>query len=116
LHAGEQPPAGPGPDQQELALREVHDLRRLVDQHEAHRDDAVQRPDDHAVDEQLDKEVGVHGSLCYAARSAATAFEAPGPAARVSSSFSTTRSVWIREVVPSWKRITVSTCTIGVSP
>ena len=51
-------PAHPGADQQQFALREVHDLRRLVDQHERHRDHAIERADHEAVDEELDEELG----------------------------------------------------------
>src|SRR5207237_10896425 len=95
LILGEQPPAYPCADQQQLALREVHHLRRLVDQHERHRDHAIERADHEAVDQELDQELGVH-----AAASATGALSAR----------SITRSVVrMRWVVPSWKRITVST-------
>ena len=56
----EQRPAHPGADQQQFALREVHDLRGLVDQHERHRDHAIERADHEAVDQKLDQELGVH--------------------------------------------------------
>ncbi len=59
---GEQRPAHPGADQQQFALREIDDLRRLVDQHERHRDHAIERADHEAVDEELDQECGVHSA------------------------------------------------------
>lgn len=44
-------------------MREIDDLRRLVDQHERHRDHAVERADDEAVDQELDEEGAVHGRI-----------------------------------------------------
>src|SRR5213079_3127278 len=60
---GEQRPAHPGADQQQLALREIHYLRGLVDQHERHRDHAIQRADHQTVDQKLDQELDVHGDV-----------------------------------------------------
>src|SRR4029077_18642183 len=56
-------PAYPGADQQQFALREIDDLRRLVDQHERHRDHAIERADHEAVDDELDEEGDVHTIL-----------------------------------------------------
>jgi hypothetical protein len=56
-------PSTPSADQQQLTLREVDDLRRLVDQHERHRDHAIERADHEAVDQELDEEGGVHYDL-----------------------------------------------------
>src|SRR4029077_1074193 len=88
-------PAYPGADQQQFALREIDDLRRLVDQHERHRDHAIERADHEAVDEELEQELRVHSAASASA----------GLRAR-STTFSVVRMRW---VVPSWKRITVST-------
>ena len=53
-------PADPRAQHQEFALREIDHLGRLVDQREAHRDDAVEHPDDEPVDQQLDEQVPIH--------------------------------------------------------
>jgi len=59
---GEQRPAHPGADQQQFALREVHHLGGLVDQHKRHRHHAIERADHEAIDEKLDQELEVHGN------------------------------------------------------
>ena len=64
---GEQRPAHPGADQQQFALREVDDLGRLVDQHERHRDHAIERADHEAVDQKLDQEREVHVQVRFRA-------------------------------------------------
>ncbi len=60
LILGEQEPADPSTDQQQFSLREIDHLRGLVDKHERHRDHAVERADNKAVNEKLDEELGVH--------------------------------------------------------
>src|SRR5262249_20317487 len=52
----QQRPAYPGADKQQLALREIDDLGGLVDQHKRHRDNAIERADHEAVDQELYEE------------------------------------------------------------
>ena len=104
----QQPPANPGADQKELALREVHHLSRLVDQHERHRDDAIERADNEAVGQELDEKLCVHGMRLPLTRPRGQrGWTRPhrGPRRR--------GVVCTRWVVPSWKRISVSTAISG---
>src|SRR5690606_10380775 len=104
-------PADPSADEQELALGEVHHLGGLVDQHERHGDHAVEHADDDAVDDQLQQQLPVHRAP--SALAAATVLAgASERATACSGARSTTRSsVWIRDLVPSWKVMVASTFT-----
>src|SRR4051812_5112949 len=79
--------------EQEFALREVEDAARLVDDDEAERDQSVDAPDDEPVERELEEE-----------------FHQPARSSR------TARSALMRAVLPSWKRMVVSTEMRSASP
>src|SRR5438045_1872772 len=80
-------------EEQELALGEVQDAARLVDDDEAQGDEGVDAPHHEAVDGELEEE------LHQPARSSRTA-----------------RSDLMRAVLPSWKRMVVSMAMWSTSP
>jgi len=53
LKLHQQPPAGPGSNQEKFTLSKIDHPGRLVDQHETHRHHPVEGTDNHAVDDQL---------------------------------------------------------------
>ena len=55
-----------GPHRQKLAVGEIEDARRLVDHHETHGGEAVEKPDADAVHQKLNKEI--HGSFPFLRR------------------------------------------------